>query len=48
MAHWQRQAYPITWKTLTEVLHTIELKTLAREIETVKCSENLKEETNED
>ena len=40
--------HPITWKTLTEVLHCIGLKTLAREIEIVKCPENLKEETNED
>ena len=29
--------HPITWKTLTEVLHDIELNTLAREIEIVKC-----------
>ena len=40
--------HPINWKTLTEVLHAIELKTLAREIEIVKCAENLKKETNED
>ena len=40
--------HPITWKTLTEVLHAIELKTLAREIEIVKCPENLKDVTNED
>ena len=31
---------PITWKTLTEVLHDIELNTLAREIEVVKCHED--------
>lgn len=31
--------HPITWKTLTEVLHDIELNTLAREIEIVKCPE---------
>ena len=30
--------HPITWKTLTEVLHDIELNTLAREIEIVKLS----------
>ena len=30
---------PITWKTLIEVLHDIELSTLAREIEAVKCCE---------
>ena len=29
--------HPITWKTLTEVLHDIELNTLAREIEIVNC-----------
>ena len=38
---------PINWKTLMEVLHAIELKTLAREIEIVKCSKNLKDGTNE-
>ena len=38
---------PITWKTLMEVLHAIELKTLAKEIEIVKCPENLKDGTNE-
>ena len=27
---------PVTWKTLTEVLHDIELHSLASEIETVK------------
>ena len=30
---------PVTWQTLAEVLHDIELSTLAREIETVKCCE---------
>ena len=29
----------VTWKTLIEVLHDIELSKLAREIEAVKCSE---------
>ena len=29
--------HPITWKTLAELLHDIELNTLAREIEIVKC-----------
>ena len=29
----------VTWKTLIEVLHDIELSTLAREIEAVKCCE---------
>ena len=32
-----RGKHPITWGTLTEVLHDIELNTLAREIEVVKC-----------
>ena len=27
---------PVTWKTLTEVLHDIELSTLAEEIEAIK------------
>ena len=39
---------PINWKTLMEVLHAIELKTLAGAIEIVKCPENLEEESNED
>ena len=30
---------PVNWKTLTEVLQDIELITLAREIEAVKCHE---------
>ena len=34
-----RGKYPITWKTLTGVLRDIELVTLAREIEAVKCCE---------
>ena len=29
--------HPITWKTLTEVLHDLELGTLAKEIEATKC-----------
>ena len=32
-----RGKQPVTWKTLTEVLHDIELSTLAREIEVLKC-----------
>ena len=28
--------HPVTWKTLTHVLHDIELSTLAREIEAIK------------
>ena len=31
---------PITWKTLSEILQDIELNTLAREIEAVKCHED--------
>ena len=38
-----RGKHPITWKTLTEVLDDIELSTLARDIEAVKCLENTKE-----
>ena len=34
-----RGKHPVTWKTLIEVLHDIELSTLAREIEAVKCCE---------
>ena len=34
-----RGKHPVTWQTLAEVLHDIELSTLAREIETVKCFE---------
>ena len=34
-----RGKQPVTWKTLIEVLHDIELSTLAREIEAVKCCE---------
>ena len=32
--------YPITWKTLVEVLHDIELNVLAGEIEVVKYHQN--------
>ena len=35
-----RGKHPITWKTLTKVLHDIELSTLAGEIEAVKCHED--------
>ena len=35
-----RGKHPVTWKTLTEVLYDIELKTLAGEIEAVKCHED--------
>ena len=34
-----RGKQPVTWKTLIEVLRDIELSSLAREIEVVKCSE---------
>ena len=40
-----RGKHPVTWKTLTQVLHDIELGTLAREIVAVKCRE-YKEEKN--
>ena len=33
-----RGKHPVTWKTLIEVLYDIELKTLAKEIETAKIS----------
>ena len=32
-----RGKQPVTWATLVEVLHDIELSTLAGEIEAVKC-----------
>ena len=32
-----RGKHPVTWKTLTQVLHDIELSRLAGEIEDVKC-----------
>ena len=35
-----RGKHPITWKTLTQVLHNIELNTLAGEIKAVKCHED--------
>ena len=35
-----RGKHPVTWKMLTEVLHDIELSTLAGEIEAVKCHED--------
>ena len=35
-----RGKHPVTWETLTEVLHDIELNTLAGEIEAVKCHED--------
>ena len=35
-----RGKHPITWKTLSEILQDIELNTLAREIEAVKCHED--------
>ena len=35
-----RGKQPVTWKTLTQVLHDIELNTLAGEIEVVKCHED--------
>ena len=31
-----RGKHPVTWKTLTEVLHDIELNMLAEEIEAIK------------
>ena len=34
-----RGKHPVTWKTLVEVLHDIELSTLAGEIEALKCHE---------
>ena len=33
--------HPVTWKTLTEVLHDIELSTLAEEIEAIKISQRI-------
>ena len=38
-----RGKHPVRWKTLTHVLHDIELSTLAREIEAVKCFEGTEE-----
>ena len=37
-----RGKHPVTWTTLTQVLHDIELSTLAREIEAIKCHEDTK------
>ena len=39
-----RGKQPITWKTLTQALHDIELSTLAREIEAVKCDTDISTE----
>ena len=36
---------PVNWATLVEVLHDIELSTLAVEIETIKCLQNQSQET---
>ena len=43
-----RGRHPVTWKTLTQVLHDIELRTLAREIEVVKCHTGILTEPSED
>ena len=43
-----RGKHPVTWKTLVEVLHDIELSTLAGEIEAVKCPEAVGEEVPND
>ena len=40
-----RGKQPVTWATLVEVLHDIELSTLAVEIETIKCLQNQSQET---
>ena len=39
LRHWitGRGRHPVSWKTLTQVLHDIDLRTLAGEIEVVKC-----------
>ena len=42
-----RGRHPVTWKTLIEVLHDIELSTLAREIEAVKLQEGDRDRTTE-
>ena len=39
-----RGKQPVTWKTLIEVLHDIELSRLAREIEAVKCDMDISTE----
>ena len=36
-----RGRHPVTWTTLTQVLYNIELTTLARDIEAVKCQEEM-------
>jgi len=43
-----RGKHPVTWKTLTQVLHDIELGTLAREIEAVKCHTGIPTEPRDD
>ena len=43
-----RGKHPVTWKTLTQVLHDIELGTLAREIEAVKCHTGVPTEPRDD
>ena len=35
-----RGKHPVIWKTLTDVLHDIELRKLAKEIEDIKCHGN--------
>ena len=42
-----RGRHPVTWNTLIEVLHDIELSTLAREIEAVKFQEGDRDRTTE-
>ena len=42
-----RGKQPVTWNTLIEVLHDIELSTLAREIETIKHPEDRPTEVTE-
>ena len=50
LRHWitGRGKHPVTWKTLTQVLHDIELGTLAREIEAVKCHTGIPTEPSDD
>ena len=38
-----RGTHPVTWKTLTQVLHDIDLSTLASEIEACKYQEDTEE-----
>ena len=40
-----RAKKPVTWTTLVEVLHDIELSALAGEIEAVKCPQGQSQET---